>query len=47
MRILIRRQDCSAVKLDDSQSVYSKYYYDWKDGSPDSQGIKIGLTHSF
>jgi hypothetical protein len=36
-----------SLKIDDAQSVYTKYYYTWSDGSPDSQGIKIGLTHSF
>jgi hypothetical protein len=36
-----------SLKLDDSRSVYTKYDYDWKDGDPDSQGIKLGFTQSF
>jgi hypothetical protein len=35
------------LKFDQSSSVYLKYYYAWKDGSPDNQGIGMGWKHSF
>jgi len=35
------------LKLDDSHSVYVRYYYDWKDGEPDSQGIGLGYKYHF
>jgi hypothetical protein len=35
------------LKLDDSRSVYVKYYYAWKDGDPDNQGIGVGYKITF
>ena len=36
-----------ALKIDDRRSVYAKYYYAWKDGNPDNQGIGLGFKHKF
>jgi hypothetical protein len=36
-----------SLKIDDRRSVYAKYYFGWKDGSPDYQGIGFGYRHRF
>jgi hypothetical protein len=36
-----------SLKIDDRRSVYTKYYFGWKDGSPDYQGIGFGYRHRF
>ena len=36
-----------ALKIDGRSSVYAKYYYAWKDGNPDNQGIGLGFKHRF
>jgi hypothetical protein len=35
------------LKIDNSRSVYAKYYYAWKEGDPDNQGIGFGYKHKF
>ena len=35
------------LKLDRSHSIYAKYFYAWKDGSPDDQGIGLGYKYNF
>jgi hypothetical protein len=35
------------LKIDHSHSVYAKYYYAWKDGSPDNQGLGFGYKYNF
>ena len=34
-------------KIDDGRSVFATYYYGWKEGSPDYQGIGVGFKNSF
>lgn len=34
-------------KIDDGRSVFAAYYYGWKEGSPDYQGISAGFKYSF
>jgi hypothetical protein len=34
-------------KIDDGRSVFAAYYYGWKEGSPDYQGIGAGFKFSF
>ena len=34
-------------KIDDGRSVFATYYYGWKEGSPDYQGIGAGFKYSF
>ena len=34
-------------KIDDGRSVFATYYYGWKEGSPDYQGIGVGFKYSF
>ena len=34
-------------KVDDGRSVFAAYYYGWKEGSPDYQGISAGFKYSF
>jgi len=36
-----------ALKIDDTRSVYAKYYYAWKDGKTDNQGIGLGSKLNF
>jgi hypothetical protein len=36
-----------ALRIDDRRSVYAKYYYAWKHGTPDNQGIGLGFKHKF
>jgi hypothetical protein len=36
-----------SLQIDDRRSVNAKYYYAWKDGNPDNQGIGIGFKHKF
>jgi len=35
------------LKIDDRWSLNAKYYYGWKEGSPDHQGLAIAIKHSF
>ena len=35
------------LKIDDRRSVYAKYYYAWKEGNPDYQGIGLGFKLNF
>jgi hypothetical protein len=35
------------LKIDRSHSIYAKYFYAWKDGSPDDQGIGLGYKYKF
>jgi hypothetical protein len=35
------------LKLDESRSVYTEYYFGWKDSTPDCQGVSIGFKFSF
>jgi hypothetical protein len=34
-------------KIDDGRSVFAAYYYGWKEGSPDYQGIGAGFKYGF
>ena len=34
-------------KIDDGRSVFATYYYGWKEGSPDYQGIGADFKYSF
>ncbi len=36
-----------SFKLDDSRSISAKYYYSWKDGIAEDQGIGIGYRYNF
>jgi hypothetical protein len=35
------------LKIDENRSVLVKYYYAWKDGDPDNQGIGLGYKYHF
>ena len=36
-----------SFKIDDSHSITTKYYYSWKEGTPEDQGIGIGYKYRF
>lgn len=36
-----------ALKIDDRRSVSAKYYYAWKDSTPDNQGIRLVFNLNF
>jgi hypothetical protein len=36
-----------SFKLDESRSVLLRYFFDWKNSDPDTQGVGIGFRHSF
>jgi hypothetical protein len=35
------------LKIDDDRAVFATYYYGWKEGSSDYQGIGAGFKYSF
>jgi hypothetical protein len=35
------------LKIDNRSSVYTKYFYDWQEGSPNAQGFGFGYKYHF